>query len=315
VSSAVRRLLLPPAALLLATAAFSTAGAAPIVRTIQGSPLTINIADDTSMQIVTSETPDVIQFNPVQFNPTTCGAGQTGDAGVLVSVGGVVFGPDFRNHPCGSAANTYVPWTPVSISQVSGSGTPSDPFAVVLVADAGATGLRLTETLSYINGTATFTPTIAFANRGSAGIQAITFLAIDTNLGAHYVHPRLVFGSLIGQASDELGAPLPACKPDAYYLAFPAAERYSGNNPPQLWNEISGSSLSDTLGLGCSHSGLAVQWTTQVGPGAALTLSTQHLSFVSDFPPDASVPMLSGFGIACLVTALAVIGFALGRRA
>ncbi len=301
--------------LLVSAAAFSTASGAPIVRTINGSPLAINIADDTSMQILTSQTPDVIQFNPIQFNPTTCGAGQTGDAGVLVSIGGVVFGPDFRNHLCGSAANTYVPWTPVSISQVSGSGTPGDPFAVVVVADAGSTGLRLTETLTYVNGTTTFTPTIAFANRSSALIRAITFLAFDTNVGAQYVHPRLLLGSLIGQASDKTGAPLPVCKPDAYYLAFPAAERYSGNNPPQMWNEISGSSLSDTLRLGCSHSGLAVQWTTQVGPGAALTLSTQHLSFISDFPPDTSVPMLSVFGIACLVTALAVIGFALSRRA
>jgi hypothetical protein len=286
--------------------------ATPVVRTFGGGPLTISIADDTSMQVINTSQQER------QFNPKTCALGQTADSGILASSGGAVFGPDFRNHSCGSAANTYVPWTAVNIGPVQGAGTTSDPFTVVVVADAGTTGLRLMEALTYVNGSFDFTPTIAFANRGSAPIQWTTFLAADANLGSGNVVRPQVLGRLrlIGQKAQELGAPFPACDPKPYYLMFPPAERYTGVSVPLLWNEISGGSLSNTVQGGCPHGGLAVQWETRtLAPGTSVTLSAQPMSFVNDFPPSADVvPTLSLAGNACLLVALAVAGVVLVRR-
>lgn len=78
----------------------------PATVTISGSPLTIVVGSDTSMQVYNTNVP-----GSGQFYPPDCSAGQTADSGVFAASGGVVYGPDFDNHPCGSAANTYTPWT------------------------------------------------------------------------------------------------------------------------------------------------------------------------------------------------------------
>ena len=75
---------------------------APVTATIAGSPLTIVVGDDTSTQVTNSNVPGT-----GQFYPPDCGAGETADNGIFVGNGGIVYGPDFDNHPCGSAANTY----------------------------------------------------------------------------------------------------------------------------------------------------------------------------------------------------------------
>ncbi len=129
--------------------------------TISGSPLTVVIGDDTSAQVYNSNVPGT-----GQFYPPSCAAGETADNGVFVSLGGLIYGPDFDNHPCGSASNSYTPWTAVSMSAVTGTGTAGDPFTVVIVVDAGATGLRLTETITYVNGAAQYDMALAFSNIG-----------------------------------------------------------------------------------------------------------------------------------------------------
>ena len=110
---------------------------APTTVTISGSPLTVVIGDDTSAQVYNSNVPGT-----GQFFPPDCAPGETADNGVFVSLGGLIYGPDFDNHPCGSASNSYTPWTAVSMSAVTGTGTAGDPFTVVIIVDAGATGLK-----------------------------------------------------------------------------------------------------------------------------------------------------------------------------
>ena len=125
------------------------------------------------MQIADRRVPDTTNIQPYGcFVPDA-----TGDAGVLVAVGGLVFGPDFQNHACGTGANAYTPWTPVSISPVTGSGAAEDPFVVMVVVDAGNSGLRLTETVSYTNGSQTVAFSFRFQNRGSSPVSWSTFLA------------------------------------------------------------------------------------------------------------------------------------------
>src|SRR5262245_21098190 len=63
--------------------------AAPVVRTIPGRLLTIDVADDTSFQVRDRRVPD-----SALFEPSWCAPGTTGDTGTLVRVGGTLFGPD-----------------------------------------------------------------------------------------------------------------------------------------------------------------------------------------------------------------------------
>src|SRR5262245_16130049 len=140
---------------------------APTTVTIASNPLTIVVGSDTSTQVYNAAVPGT-----GQFYPPDCGPGETADNGIFASVAGIpasegasnVYGPDFNGHPCGSASNDYIPWTPVSMTRVTGTGTGADPFTVVIVVDAGATGLRLTETLTYVAGAPQYNASLVFTN-------------------------------------------------------------------------------------------------------------------------------------------------------
>src|SRR5215471_12178747 len=164
----MKRALAVLAVLALATPAFAqkshrvpphVATAPPATVTIAGNPLTIVIGDETSMEVYNSS------VSPGgQYYPNDCGPGETADSGVFAKINGFVYGPDFDNHPCGSASNSYTPWTRVSLSPVSGTGTSGDPFTVTIVVTAGATGLRLTDTITYVNGAKTAGIALAFSD-------------------------------------------------------------------------------------------------------------------------------------------------------
>ena len=271
---------------------------APVVRTIAGSRLTIAIGDDTSLQVWDS----TVGPGFALFKPNCTDTGQTGDAGTLVAIGGNIFGPDFLNHPCGTLAPAFAtPWTPVSISPVTGSGSASDPFTVVVVADGGATGLRLTETVSYVDGEDRFEPALAFSNTASGPLTWRTFLAADMALGFNTVLPILHLGAPGAQSALSLGAPFPACLPLPYYALLPTADRYTGRDSNQMWTEILAGQLSNTLEQGCPYSGIATQWTDRtLGPGEGLILrsTSNALSFVNASPT--GTPCTSNSHTLCL---------------
>jgi hypothetical protein len=281
------------------------------VRSITASPLTIFLGDETSMQVVNDT-----DFVGLQFNPGSCSPGQTGDAGVFVSVAGVVYGPDFGNHPCGSFANAVTPWTPVSISPVTGSGTASDPFAVVVVVDAGSTGLRLTETLRYFNGSPIIVPVLAFSNHGSTPITWDTFLAADLFLGGSAVSLLRQGGAPGGRAARVLGAPLPACFPLPYAVLLPAGDRYSANASHQVWDEISAGGLSNTVGFLCSGSGIASQWTGRtLNSGGASVITTGSGILFTNLPTGAvPVPAMSIVGLGAFFVGLVLAAYVVNRR-
>ncbi len=300
------------AALIVADAAFRPAAAAPVVRTISGQPLIINVGDDTSMQVVDTRAPGTTSFQPYGC----AGPGATGDAGVLVSVSGTVFGPDFPHHACVTGADADTPWTPVSISSVSGSGEGGDPFTVVVIVDAGTSGLRLEETLSYTNGSGTVATSFRFFNLGSAPISWSTFLAADLSLIFDYVSASLRGASTpVGQAEIKPGAPID-CIPSAYYAFFPAGDRYTGNSPVAMWGEISAGGLSNTLGQHCFSGGIAVEWVSgPLDPGATTTAGPPPgagISFGGVFPAQ-TIPGLTSRGVRILVAVLGIAGAALAR--
>ena len=282
---------------------------APVTHTITGSPLTVVIGDDTSAQVYNSNVPGT-----GQFYPPGCAAGETADNGVFVSLGGVVYGPDFNNHPCGSASNSYTPWTPVSFSAVTGTGTAVDPFTVVIVADAGATGLRLTETVTYVNGASQYNMSLVFSNSGNLAVTWDTFTGSDLFLADN----DSGFSVLQGTSAGGRGASS-ACLQLQYVILFlgtTPADRWSGTAYGTVWSEISAGTLSDTVDTTvCQDNGAAIEWTARtLNPAATLTLNT-GVSFTGTVTPlGAAVPALSPKALAALVLLLAAVGYVLARK-
>jgi hypothetical protein len=136
-------------------------------------------------------------------------------------------------------------------------------------------------------------------------------------LSIQYVLPILLNGAPGGWAAIKLGAPTPACGPEAYYALLPKADRYTGQVFFDMWNEIAAGGLSNTMQSGCSFEGIATQWAARtVGSGATLTLSpSAPVQFIRAGPFQApSVPALSWKGVAMLALGLAAVALVLLLR-
>ena len=286
--------------------------APPVVVIINGSPLTIHVGDDTSMQVFNSNIPG----GGGQFYPSGCT--ETADSGVFADISGILYAPNFAEHSCGSATggiSTYTPWTPVSITPVSGTGSGADPFTVVITADAGATGLRLVETLTYVNGSSTFNTSFAFQNMNSAGgnIVANVFFAGDLYLansdsGIPYLQP--VTNAPGGQD----------CTAQTYTILFLTTTpntAYAANSFSSVWSQIGAGALTSTVSAGCIDNGAGNEWENVTVPPAGTTTINSGISFsgfVGPPPVQAEVPTLSTIGIAAFVVLLALAGYVLARK-
>jgi hypothetical protein len=309
----MKRAILVLAVLSLAAPAFAqkfmrvprhVANAAPATVTIAGNPLNIVVGDETSMEVYNTTVP-----GGGQYYPTDCGPGETADSGVFAGIGGLIYGPDFNQHPCGTASNSYTPWTKVSLSPVTGTGTSGSPFTVVVVVDAGVTGLRLTETITYVNGSPGATIALAFSDTGNAAVTWDTFIGADLYLAsADTGIPAVVGGAAAGKD----------CQFQNYTILFGNStpnDRYSANGYSEVWDEISAGTLSSTTATGCIDNGIANEWTGRtLNPGGSTTIDT-GISFTGQLAPVAiATPTLSVMGLTALVGILALVGYVLSRR-
>jgi uncharacterized repeat protein (TIGR01451 family) len=94
-----------------------------------------------------------------------------------IAVGGAIYGPSFV--PAGTDPGGY---TPVSQSAVTGTGTNVDPYKIVTVVDVGTTGLRITETDTYVVGQEAYRTDVQVANTGNQAATAILYRGGDCYL-------------------------------------------------------------------------------------------------------------------------------------
>jgi uncharacterized repeat protein (TIGR01451 family) len=94
-----------------------------------------------------------------------------------IAVGGAIYGPS--SIPAGNSPGGY---TPVSQSAVTGSGTNVDPYKIVTVVDVGTTGLRITETDSYVVGQEAYRTDVQVANTGTQAASTILYRGGDCYL-------------------------------------------------------------------------------------------------------------------------------------
>ncbi len=98
----------------------------------------------------------------------------------LVAVDGILFGP--ASIPAGGSASPRTAFTAVSQSPVTGQGTASDPYTLVTTVDAGATGIRLEQTDTYVVGDESYRTSIAVENTAGSSKTVILYRAGDCYL-------------------------------------------------------------------------------------------------------------------------------------
>jgi hypothetical protein len=188
---------------------------------------------------------------------------------------------------------------------------------VVVVVDAGTTGLRLTMTVTYVNGDGFFRVSNAFSTTGGA-ITLDAFFGADLYLANSDAGIPYRDGTTGGVGGQNCGTT------QTYTIQFipnTAADSYAANGYSSVWSQIGADSLGNTVSTGCLDNGSALQWRSRpVNPGAATTIdvTVQFTGFVGPTPtpegPPAIVPTLSFPMMALFAVALAALGFVLMRR-
>ena len=284
--------------------------AQPAFRVISGNPLTVHVGGDASFQVFTTLVPGQGQLFPSSNV-------QTADMGVFARMGGVLYAPDFTNHPGGTATGSIgarTVWTPVSLSAVTGTGTAGDPFTVVVVNDAAATGLRMTMTVTYVNGENFFRKNIVFT---SASAQTFdVFLGGDIYLAnSDSGVPFTSSGAVGGQ---DCGVP-----PTYTILFIPttAASRFSARGYSTVWSEIGAGLLSNIINTGCQDNGAALQWQNRslaAGGSVAIQAATSFGAIPpivgGPAPSNVPIPTLSEWALMLLASLMAFVGVAALRR-
>jgi PKD domain len=249
--------------------------AAPVVRVISGSPLSVHVGDDASFQIFDSDVPGA-----GQIYPSSCT--DTADMGVFAYTSAGLVGPDFAQH-CGTATTsffpTYAAWTPVSISPVSGTGTAADPFTVVVVDDSPTASLRLTLTVTLVNGDNFFRANMLFSSTSGATFDA--FLGADIYLANSDSGVPLRIAS-----SGAVGGTTCAGQANFNILLVPvtSADAWTATNFASVWTQIGAGDLNGTVDSTCEDDGAALEW-RQRALSAGQSLSIDVASSFGTIPP------------------------------
>ena len=270
-----------------------------------GNPLKIHVGEENSFQVFNNDIPGNGQIYPTTLNSPA-------DMGVFVRIptgSGTLYAPDFQNHGLTATGGlgTYTPWTPVSLSAVTGTGTALDPYTVTVVSDAG-TSLRMKMTMRYVNGEYFFRHYCMFTNISGGQICFDTYVGSDIYLaGSDFGIPFLLAtsGSVGGQDCPNqdytiLHIPLSPRPADAYTARF-----YH-----DVWTEIGAGHLTNTIQAAtCSPDGIddgaALEWQNIcLQPDDSVTI--QSATSFGDIPQSA-IPTLTEWGL--IIFGVVLIGF------
>jgi len=285
---------------LLATVALSLGA----VLAIGGSAGASKGADDGVASAALSNT-TITSAGPLNniylSNQLNCQVDHTGDAdheffgdvpgacATLIATGGTLYGPS--QIPAGGSASPRTTYTEVSQSGVTGSGTAGDPLKVVTVVDAGTSGLRLTETDSYIIGTETYRTDIAIANSGGGSQSFVLYRAGDCFLqnSDEGFGDLLPDGSVGCRASDD-GGVTPGARIERWIPITGGSSALEADFD-DVWDAI-GSQAAFPNTCTCAEyldNGAGLSWSGSLAPEATATFS--HFTVFS--PLGVTTPFLT----------------------
>jgi len=196
-----------------------------------------------------------------------------GDCATLIATGGTLYGPSVLN--AGDSANPRITFTTVSQTPVTGSGTSSDPLSVTTVVDAGSSGLRLTETDTYIVGTETYRTDVQVSNTDDASHDFILYRAGDCFLQ----NSDRGFGDLLpnGQvgcrASDD-GGVTPGQRIERWIPITGGSAAYEAGFD-DVWTQIGNQDAFPNTCLCTDYidNGAGLSWSSTLAAGASATFS------------------------------------------
>ncbi|MEO8460707.1 MAG: hypothetical protein ABI451_09275, partial [Dokdonella sp.] len=260
------------------TGVTTLAGAQPgqtsTATTIIGSPLKVIVGRDHSFQILNSAIPGIGQVYP----STSSGPG---DMGWFVRMGSTLYSPDFSSHGGTATGNlgTRTPYTPQSLTGVTGSGSSSNPYAVSVGGALGSSGLVATEQVTYINGSNFFTKRFTLKNNSSTSQVVKIFLGADIYLaGSDSGVPFRIASSGITGGQN-------CTTPANYSILFipqTATDGYTGASYSNVWTQIGAGTLNNALSTGCLDNGAGLQWNRTIAAGASVTI--QAATSFGDIP-------------------------------
>jgi len=248
----------------------STAVAAtPFTDIASSGPLThVYIGNELSCQVA-----HVGDVSLELYHPSTI----PGDCGSFLAVlGTALFAPDFSNHgiTATNSLGSYTPFTPFTQSAVTGSGTAGDPFTVVTVVDAGSTGLRITETDSYVAGQGAYRTDVAVSNTGTSARDVILYRAGDcflqnSDLGFGFVE---LVSTSVGCSVNANNSPPGRIEE---WVPITGGNNYYEAQFNEVWARI-GSQLSFPDTCRCNEfidNGAGISWSFSVPAGGTVTKS------------------------------------------
>jgi uncharacterized repeat protein (TIGR01451 family) len=275
----LRRLLwlavLVTAVVLSPFATSATAVDTPYKDIVSAGPLTdIYVGNDLSCQVGHSGDSS-LAFFPPPFGSIP------GDCGTFVSVGGTVYGPDFANHPGGTATSgSYTPFTPFTQSGVTGSGTSANPYQVVTVVDAGASGVRVTQSDTYIVGDESYRTQVTVTNTTPGPVSLVLYRAGDCYLaGSDFGYGfTSTFGTrnAVGCTLNQNNSP-PGRMEE--WVPLTGGNTFSEAFYNTIWNQIStGNALPSTCSCDTlMDNGVAISWTATLAAGGSAVFTQDTL--------------------------------------
>jgi hypothetical protein len=214
-----------------------------------------------------------------------------GACATLIATGGTLFGPSVI--PAGGSATPRTTFTSISQSAVTGSGTDADPFKVVTVLDAGGTGLRLTETDSYVVGTELYRTDVQVSNTGAVPRSFVLYRAGDCFLQ----NSDSGFGDLlpngdVGCRASEDGI-TPGLRIERWIPITPGSSSFE-ENFDAVWDWI-GTQAPFPNTCVCTtftDNGAGLSWSAALGAGASATFS--HTTIFSPTGGVVATPRFAG---------------------
>lgn len=258
---------LPPLALLVLIAVATPASATPYGTISSAGPLdNIWIGNDLSCQV--SHVADTFwEIYPASTRP--------GDCGSFIALGSTLYAPDFIGHG-GTATGSLgasTPFTPVSQTPVTGSGTTGSPFTILTTVNVGTTGLQIRETTQYVVGNPYFITSTQIVNTGSSTQNFIFYRAVDCYLGgADTGYGALNINTPGSIACTENPNNLPAGRYEEMEPLSPGSSYYH-NFYSSVWSWI-GTKTPFPNTCQCTtflDNGLGLSWVDQLPPGASVT--------------------------------------------
>jgi hypothetical protein len=279
-------------AIVIAAAGLGPAGAVaavPFRDIASGGPLThVYVGNELSCQI--AHAGDAA----FELYPSTAAPG---DCGTLVFAGGGLYAPNFPAHDSTATSSSLGPttaYTSVSQTPVSGAGTASSPFRVVTVVDLGSTGLRITQTDSYVTGDESYRTDVTLANTTGAAVAATIYRAGDcylqgTDTGFGFTSPAQ---TAVGCSANPNNSPPARIE---QWLPITTGNLLLEATFSDVWGAIAGRSPLDGS-CRCADNtdnGAAISWAVNVPPGGQVTRS-HYTTFsprgVTAPPPSAGPP-------------------------